>query len=179
MENLLRTPVNLIEAVSEWSGRLVAWLTGVLVLLMSYDVLMRYAFNHTSIWIVELEWHLFALIFLVGAAYTLKQDQHVRVDVFYTKFSPRRQAWVTLLGTLFFLVPFAIMIISTSFSYTMNAYRIGESSPDPGGLPARYLIKGAITLGFVLLLVQAVGEILKALVILSGKDHSPSKTTTT
>ena len=84
--------------VNEYSGRFIAWLTSILVLIMCYDVFMRYIFKNTSVWIVELEWHLFALIYLIGAAYTLKHDAHVRVDVFYAKFSPKTQAIINFLG---------------------------------------------------------------------------------
>ena len=95
------------EALSELSGRAVSWLTSILVVLIGYDVAMRYAFNRTSIAIFEWEWHLYSLIFLLGAAFALKHDRHVRVDVFYSQWSPKGQAWVNLLGTLFFLLPFS------------------------------------------------------------------------
>jgi len=151
------------DTISEYSGRVVSWLTTILMLLICYDVAMRYLFNETSIAIFELEWHLFAIIFLLGAAYTLKYDKHVRVDVFYSKFSPRNQAWINLLGTLILLIPFCWIAISTSWSFTLNAFSIQESSPDPGGLPARYLIKGAIPLGFTFLLIQAISLLSKSL----------------
>ncbi len=157
------------DTISGYSGRAVSWLTTLLMLLICYDVVMRYLFNQTSIAIFELEWHLFALIFLLGAAYTLKYDKHVRVDVFYCKFTPTTQAWINLLGTLILLIPFCWTVISTSWTFTMNAFSIQESSPDPGGLPARYLIKGAITIGFTLLLIQAISLISQSLLTIVNK----------
>lgn len=163
-----------IEQLSEWTGRVISWFTSVLVLLICYDVSMRYLVNETAVWFQELEWHFFALIFLVGAAYTLKHDQHVRVDVFYTRFSPRTQSWINLLGTIGLLIPFCMIMIKTSYGYAARAYTTMEQSVDPGGLPYRFLIKGAITLGFVLLLIQALAEILKSIQGIRGKTLSPN-----
>ena len=153
-----------IECFSEWSGRTVAWLTLALVLLVSYDVTMRYLFQDGSVALQELEWHLFALIFLLGAAYTLKHDEHVRVDLIYHArwMSERRRAWVNLLGTLFFLLPFCVLIIVSSWPFVENSYTLNEHSPDPGGLPYRYLIKMMIPLCFVLLILQGVAIIIRS-----------------
>ena len=147
------------------------WLTTALVLLIFVDVILRYLFSSTSAWVIELEWHLFALIFLLGAGYALHKDQHVRVDVFYAKFSPRRKAWVDLIGTILFLIPWCLVIIGTSFNYAENSFAFRETSPDPGGLPARYVIKFAITIGFVLLLLQAIGVCLRSLSTLTTDDE--------
>ncbi len=153
-----------IECFGEWSGRCVSWLTLALVLLVSYDVTMRYLFQDGSVALQELEWHLFALIFLLGAAYTLKHDEHVRVDLIYHArwMSERRRAWVDLFGTLFFLLPFCILIIVSAWPFVENSYELNEHSPDPGGLPYRYLIKMMIPLCFVLLAVQGVAIIIRS-----------------
>ena len=148
-----------IEEINEWIGKTVAWLTTLLVLLVCYDVISRRIFNVSQAWVMELEWHFFALIFLFGAGYTLKHDQHVRVDLFYAQFSKRDQAWINLIGHTLFLVPWCIMIIWVSLKYGMESWYINESSPDPGGLPARYLIKFAIPLGIVFLWLQSVAAI--------------------
>ncbi len=145
-----------IDSLNEKVGRGVAWLTTVLVLVVCYDVFMRYALNQTSIALQELEWHLFAVVFLVGAAYTLKHNRHVRVDVLYVNFSPRTRAWVNFLGSLLFLIPFSLLVIWASWNFVANSFAIRETSPDPGGLPARYLVKAAIPVGFVLLLLQGL-----------------------
>ncbi len=160
-----------LEALSEFSGRLVAWLVLLLVLLISYDVAMRYLFQGGSVALQELEWHLFALIFLLGAAYTLKHDGHVRVDVFYqNRLGARGRAWVDLLGTLFFLLPFCLLVILSSWPFVHDAWQFHEASPDPGGLPARWLLKAAIPLGFLLLLLQGLADAMRKLMTLLGRD---------
>lgn len=152
-----------IEAVSEWSGRLSAWLVFAMVALISYDVFMRYVFNSTHVALQELEWHLFALTFLLGAAYTFKHDGHVRVDIVYQSWmTPKHRAWVDLLGGLFILVPFCVLILYTSWPFVYNAFVQGEGSPDPGGLPYRWVLKAAIPAGFALLLLQGVADIVRS-----------------
>ncbi len=154
-----------IEILSEWSGRAIAWLVLLMVGVIGYDVAMRYLFQSGSVALQELEWHLFALIFLLGAAYTLRHDGHVRVDVFYRsrRLGPRGRAWIDLLGCLFFLLPFCILVIEASLPFVANAFRMGEGSPDPGGLPHRYLLKAAIPLGFSLLLLQGLALAIRSL----------------
>ncbi|NRB50380.1 MAG: TRAP transporter small permease subunit [Saprospiraceae bacterium] len=154
--------IDSIDQVSERIGRGTSWLTLLLVILVCFDVVTRYVLSDTAAWIMELEWHLFALIFLLGASFAFKHDRHVRVDLFYAKFSAKDKALVNLIGNSIFLIPWCIVIIIYSFNYGMTSFEIRETSPDPGGLPARYLIKFAITFGIVLLLLQAIGEALKA-----------------
>ncbi len=166
MIQLLSKIENGIGTLNEAIGRMASWLTFVLVLLVCFDVTVRYFFKETQTWIMELEWHLFALIFLLGAGYTLKHDHHVRVDLFYTKFSKRDKAWVNLAGAVLFLIPWCIVIIIYSYFYALNSFQQGEGSPDPGGLPARYLIKFAITFGVGLLLLQAIATVCNSIIIL-------------
>lgn len=163
-----------IDRINETTGRAVSWLTTGLVVLVMGDVISRYLFNTTKAWTVELEWHLFALIFLLGAGYAFKHDRHVRVDLFYTRFSERDQAMVNLIGGLIFLVPWALLIIYSSWGYAMESYRISESSPDPGGLPALYPIKFCIPIGVGLLLLQGIANIIQSYLVLQQKA---SKTT--
>lgn len=163
----------LIEKISEGAGRLSGWLVVVLVLLVCYDVTMRYLFQAGSVALQELEWHIFALIFLLGAAYTLKYDEHVRVDVFYQArwMSPKRRAVVDLFGCLFMLLPFCWLMIHSSIPFVSQAYGWGEASPDPGGLPYRWLLKAMIPIGFVLLALQGVAMIIRCLrEIMSHKE---------
>ena len=155
-----------LEAVSEATGRATAWLSILLVSLVSYDVAMRYAFRGGSVALQELEWHLFALIFLIGAAYTLKHDAHVRVDMLYQRLGTQGRAWVDLLGTLLFLLPFCVLVMAGSAPFVLNAFSLHEVSPDPGGLGYRYLIKSAIPLGFLLLALQGVAEAIKNILII-------------
>jgi len=123
---------------------------------------MRYLFNNSEAWRTELEWHLFALIFLLGAGYALKHDKHVRVDLFYANFSEKQKAVVNFIGTLLFLLPWCAIIVYASYNYAHNSWIMNEGSPD-NGLPARYLIKFAITLGFGLLFLQAIAVLIDSL----------------
>jgi TRAP-type mannitol/chloroaromatic compound transport system permease small subunit len=154
-----------IDAVSEWTGRATAWLVLGMVLLIAYDVAMRYLFRVGSVALQELEWHLFAPIFLLGAAYTLKHDDHVRVDVLYQSrwMGARRRAWVDLVGTVLFLVPFCLLVIVSSWPFVQSAFVHAEGSPDPGGLPYRWVLKATIPAGFGLLMLQGLANALRAL----------------
>lgn len=165
--------IRAVETLSERSGTYVAWLTTGMVLVVCYDVFTRYFLRESSVAIQELEWHLFAIIFLLGAAYTLKAERHVRVDVFYVKFSSRTKAWVNFLGSLLFLIPFSILIIWTSYTFVLNSLSIAEKSPDPGGLPARFVLKACIPLGFFLVLLQGLALLLKSLLVLQKKIEPP------
>ena len=162
---ILNPIATLIEKISEGVGRLSGWLVVALILLVCYDVTMRYLFQAGSVALQELEWHIFALIFLLGAAYTLKYDEHVRVDVFYQArwMSPKRRAIVDLLGCLFMLLPFCWLMIYSAIPFVSQAYGWGEASPDPGGLPYRWLLKAMIPFGFVLLALQGIAMIIRCL----------------
>lgn len=161
-----------IELFIEKTGRAISWLVVALVILICYDVAMRYLFQQGSVALQELEWHLFALIFLLGGAYTLKHDDHVRVDIFYQSryLSDRGRAWISIIGTVLFLFPFCLLILITSWPFVENAFLYNEGSPDPGGLPYRYLLKSAILIGFAMLMLQGIAEILKNVHILRHKE---------
>ena len=154
---------NWIDRTNTLIGNLFSWLTTLLVVVICLDVLMRYVFANSYAAVTEMEWHLFAAIFMMGAAYTLKHDKHVRVDVFYARFSEKGKAWVNLTGTILFLLPFCFVVIQSSIPFVQNSFKIMETSPDPGGLPARFIIKSVIPLGFSLLLLQGISEILKSI----------------
>lgn len=158
MNNLANT----IDRITERIGGAVSWLTTALVLVVMYDVCVRYAFNSTNPAMAEMEWHLFALLFLLAASYTLKHDRHVRVDVFYSRLSARNKGLVNFFGTLFFTIPFSIVAIYTSWSFVVNSFNVGETSPDPGGLPFRWLIKAAIPVGFILIAFQAISLLIRS-----------------
>jgi TRAP-type mannitol/chloroaromatic compound transport system permease small subunit len=160
--------VRRLEVVSEYSGRAVSWLAVALVLLVSYDVAMRYLFRSGSVALQELEWHIFAVLFLLAAAYAFKYDDHVRVDILYQRLSARGRAWVDFLGGVFVLLPFCVLIIVSSWPFVSNAFVMGEGSPDPGGLAYRFLLKAAIPAGFVLLALQALASIARNLRVLLG-----------
>lgn len=162
--------VLLIDKLTKAIGTLVSWLTLILVMVMVGDVALRYLFSTTSAASFELEWHLFAGIFLLGAAYTLQQDKHVRVDVFYHRFSKKTQGWINLIGTIFLLLPFCSIAFYESLSFVEASFSVRETSADPQGLPARYIIKSAIPLGFLLLGLQGISELLKSIKKIGGAN---------
>ena len=164
--------VNAIDWINEKVGKAISWLTSILVWVICLDVLFRYFFNISFASLFELEWHIFAFIFLLGAAFTLKNDKHVRVDVFYSQFSEKGKAWVNLIGTIIFLIPFCLVIIKSSIPFVINSLNILEGSPDPGGLPFRFIVKSAIPIGFSLLLLQAFALIVKSLLTIQGRNSS-------
>ncbi|MDD9824069.1 MAG: TRAP transporter small permease subunit [Gammaproteobacteria bacterium] len=162
-----------LAAIGDRVGRLVAWSIPAMVLVVSYDVSMRFLFHRGSVALQELEWHLFSLVFLLGAAHTLRCGQHVRLDLCYRSrwLNDRRRAWIDLLGGLFFLVPFCLLVIASSWNFVSQSFVHAEVSPDPGGLPYRWLLKAAIPFGFGLLLLQGVADILGNLRRLFGEDR--------
>lgn len=145
-----------IDTINTWVGRFVAWTTALVVVVVFVDVVMRYLLNTSYVFTQELEWHLFAFIFLIGAGYTLLKDGHVRVDIIYQRLTPKAQAWVNLVGVLFFLIPGCLMIIVTSMKFVQSSFAVMEGSPDPGGIPFRWVIKACIPLGFTLVLIQGI-----------------------
>ena len=161
--------IKLVNSLNEFLGRTVAWLTTFLVLVVCFDVLRRYFFKSTSVAIIELEWYIFSLVFLLGAGYALKHDQHVRVDVFYNRMSEKNKAWINLLGTIFFLIPFCIVSLYASYKFTAYSFQLNEFSPNPGGLPATYLIKAAIPIGFIFLLLQGTVLLLSSFLVIIGQ----------
>ena len=161
-----------IDALNQLVGRGVAWVTLGLVLVVFVDVVMRYLFNVSFVFTQELEWHLFGFIFLIGAGYTLLHDGHVRVDIIYQRLGLKGRAWINLLGVIFFLMPGCIMVITTSWKFAVNAFLVMEGSPDPGGIPFRFIIKGCIPVGFSLLLLQGFSLGLHSLMQILGIEKA-------
>jgi TRAP-type mannitol/chloroaromatic compound transport system permease small subunit len=164
-----------IDAMNEAIGKLMMWLVLATIALGVWNALGRYVGraigqNLTSNSTLEGQWYLFDLFFLGGAAYTLKHDEHVRVDVFYTNWSPRRKAISDLCGTILFLLPFCLLVIAASWQAIWQSWIVGEVSPDPGGLP-RFPVKAAILVSCVLLILQGIAEIVKNWAKLTG--HLP------
>jgi TRAP-type mannitol/chloroaromatic compound transport system permease small subunit len=164
-----------IDAVNEQIGRLMSWLVLATIGLGVWNTLGRYlgraiGQSLTSNSTLEGQWYLFDIFFLFGAAYTLKHDEHVRVDVFYSNWSPRLKAIADLCGTIFFLIPFCILVIAASWQSTVQSLLMSEVSPDPGGL-LRFPIKASIIISCILLILQGVSEIIKNWSKLTG--HLP------
>jgi len=176
--NLLKKIAQAIDRLNTWVGRGVAWVSLGLVLVIFVDVVMRYLFRKSFVFTQELEWHLFAFIFLIGAGYTLLNDGHVRVDIFYQRMSFKNRAWVNLIGVILFLFPGCIMIISTSLKFVLTSWSIMEGSPDPGGIPFRFIIKGTIPVGFTLLLLQGASLGIHSLLQIVGLETEKSSVNT-
>ena len=150
-----------IDAFQDRFGRAVSWIMLLMVVVVFVDVLLRYAFNKSSVFTQELEWHLFGLVYLLGAGYTMLYDEHVRVDILYSRWSPRRKAWFDFACYLVFFYPSAIMVMTTAWPFVRDSYRVLEGSPDPGGIPFRFLLKSVMIVGFALLTLQAVSQTIK------------------
>ncbi|GAB4537543.1 MAG: TRAP transporter small permease subunit [Thermodesulfovibrionia bacterium] len=166
---LLRDCIRFIDKFNDRVGYLISWLTTLLVLVVCYDVFTRYILKKSSVAVQEIEWHIFAVIFLIAGGYTLRHDRHVRVDVLYARLNDRQRAWIDLIGNIIFLIPFSLLIILSSKDFVLNSFLIKETSPDPGGLPGRYILKSCIPLGFIIILLQGISNILKSLFNLFGK----------
>lgn len=165
------------EAISEWSGRVVSWLTLLMVLVTFTIVVLRYGFNLGWIAMQESVTYLHAMVFMIGAAYTLKHDGHVRVDIFYRDMSERRRAWVDLLGALFLLLPVCIFIGWTCWDYVLESWSLHESSPDAGGLPWVYILKTNMLIMCALFIIQGIAQALYALATLAGWHPPPEPDT--
>ncbi|MEZ5581420.1 MAG: TRAP transporter small permease subunit [Candidatus Competibacteraceae bacterium] len=164
---------DVIDAISEWTGRGIAWLTLAMVLVQFVVVMLRYVFDWNRIYIQESVVYIHAVIFLVGAAYTLKHDGHVRVDIFYREMSPRAKAWVNLFGTLFLLLPTCGFIFWMSWDYVASSWGIFEGSREAGGLPGVFVLKSVILVMAALVILQGIAESLRNVLVLSG--HSPQQ----
>jgi TRAP-type mannitol/chloroaromatic compound transport system permease small subunit len=150
-----------LKKIISKTGKISSWFSLALVLLISTDVLLRYVFNFSTASLYEMEWHLFAIIFLLASPYTLQKNRHVRVDVFYNNFSKRKKNIIDLIGNIIFLIPFSFIIFYTSLPFVEDSYSILESSPDPGGLPYRFIIKSIIPIAFFLLMIQGILNTIK------------------
>ncbi|MBZ9539900.1 TRAP transporter small permease subunit [Modicisalibacter tunisiensis] len=165
----LPAPLAWIDAITERLGKALAWLVMAMMLIQFLIVVLRYLFNFNSIPMQESVMYMHATLFLLAAGYTLKHDGHVRVDIFYRTFSPRKQAWVDLLGTLLLLLPFMVFVIATSLGYVGKSWAILEGSPDTGGIHGVFLLKTLIPLFAGLMILQGIGEVIRKSLIIGGR----------
>jgi len=165
---LLRSVSTGIDRINTAVGKAVSWGTLGMVLVTFVDVVMRYLFNTSFVFTQELEWHLFAFVFLMGAGYTLYVEGHVRVEVFYGKLSRRTKAWINALGVLTLLIPSCVMFIKAGIPFVKSSISVMEGSPDPGGIPFRFILKACIPVGYSLLLLQGISLGIKSLFTLLG-----------
>lgn len=162
MTTALQTLAARIDTAIDVIGRITAWSTFTLVIVMAGNVLLRYAFSTGSVWSQELEWHLMAPICLFGMSYALRHGEHVRVDVVYGGFSPRTKHIVDLASALL-AIAISVLVIKLSWNYVGQSWANDEGSANPGGIPARYVLKALIPVGFALLAVQSLAEAARAL----------------
>lgn len=172
--NFLMAISKRIDAFSEWMGRWVAWLVLLAVLISAANAVMRKAFNMSSNGFLEIQWYLFAAVFLLASGYTLLRQEHVRIDVISGRFSKRTQIWIDIIGLCVFLLPFALIIIRLSMPLVLNAYATQEVSSNAGGL-LRWPVFALLPLGMLVLSIQAVSELIKRIAFLKGMIPDPSK----
>lgn len=168
---VLRALVHYIDTFTEHSGRLLAWLVVMMALLTTVIVVMRYGFNVGSMMGQEAVIYMHGSLFMLGSAYALKSGAHVRVDIFYRNFSPRAQAWVNSLGGIVFLMPLCAFIGFSSWNYVSESWIVRETSSQPGGIPAVFLLKSIIPLMAFNLFLQGLAETLRsAISLVAGRE---------
>jgi TRAP-type mannitol/chloroaromatic compound transport system permease small subunit len=163
-----------VDRLNGWIGRGVAWLVLAMVLVGSFNAVVRYlgrslGSNLSSNAYIEAQWYLFSVLFLLGGAYALARDSHVRVDVLYSRLSERAQGWIDLVGTVLFLIPFCLYALWASWPWVMNSWKVREISPDPEGLP-RYPLKALVLVAFALLLVQGIAHLIRQVARVRGVE---------
>ncbi len=161
------------QRMNRIAGKILSVILVLMALNVFFDVVMRYFFHNSSVGMQEMEWHLFSIVILFGVSVSLLDEAHVRVDFLYEKYSARKKATINIIGTIFFLLPLALLILFGSFNFVNDAYQIMEISEDPGGLPFRWVVKGMIPLAFLFLIFTSVGYIVKNINIY--RSHQPDK----
>ena len=172
--NFLLSLSKRIDAFSEWMGRWVAWLVLFAVLISAGNASMRKAFNMSSNGFLEIQWYLFAAVFLLASGYTLLRQEHVKIDVVSARFSKRTQIWIDIIGICLFLLPFTFMITKLAMPLVINAYVTGEVSSNAGGL-IRWPVFALLPIGMTVLAIQAVSELIKRIAFLQGLVPDPTK----
>jgi TRAP-type mannitol/chloroaromatic compound transport system permease small subunit len=164
--------IQLIDLLNDIIGRGIAWLTVAMVLVTFLVVVLRYVFSIGWIGMQESVVYFHGLVFMLGAAYTLKQNGHVRVDIFYEKMQPKARAWVDLLGTVLLLIPFCVFVVYVSWNYVALSWSLLEGSREAGGLPGVFLLKTLIPVMAILVMLQGISQALRSILILRGKVES-------
>lgn len=172
MRSLLRLS-SAIDRFNEIVGRSVGWLILVAILVSAANAVVRKVFSTSSNAWLELQWYLFGAAFLLAAAYTLKQNEHIRIDIVYGLFSRRTQHWIDLFGHLVFLMPFTLLMLWYLVPYVLRSYSIGEVSTNSGGLVI-WPAKGLLLVGFILLAFQGLSEIIKKIAVMRGLIDDPN-----
>lgn len=163
---------NAINRFSDGLGKIAAILFLLMLLNVFYDVTARYLFQSVSIGLQELEWHLFAAMFMLGIPFALRSGSHVRVDIIYDRLSRERRAWIDIICTVTLLFPFTLLVAWYGIDFAKEAYLIGEGSPDPGGLPYRWVIKSVISFAMLFNFISGVGLLLHSVNTLRGHHQN-------
>jgi TRAP-type mannitol/chloroaromatic compound transport system permease small subunit len=170
----LLTLSRLIDRLSEFVGRWVAWLVLAAVLISAGNAVVRKIFDQSSNGLLEIQWYLFAAVFLLAAGYTLLRQEHVKIDVIAGRFSKRTQIWIDIIGICAFLLPFVVVVIDLSTPLVVRAYEMHEMSNNAGGL-VRWPVFALLPIGFVLLGLQGISELIKRIAFLRGLVDDPTR----
>ena len=162
-----------IDAINARVGKAAFWLVLLMTIVSAGNAVVPFTFNYSSNGLLEIQWYLFAAVFLLCAAYTLQKNEHVRIDVLAGKLSPRGQAVIDIIGTLFFLLPMVILVLKLSLPLVAESYRIQEISANAGGL-IRWPVKAVLPVGFALLALQGISELIKRIAFLAGLIDDPN-----
>jgi TRAP-type mannitol/chloroaromatic compound transport system permease small subunit len=173
MSSSLSGAVRGIESLVDRVGRLTAWIALAMISLVAINVLLRYSLSLGSVWAQELEWHLLAALILLGMGHALQRGENVRVDLFYARFG-RVPKFVVDVISLTLLIVMGLLFIVLALPYIQQAYVIAETSQDPGGIPYRWVVKALIPLGYALLVLQAVGELVRTVLAFRAGATLPS-----
>ncbi|MDP3171893.1 MAG: TRAP transporter small permease subunit [Polaromonas sp.] len=171
MQHLLSLS-RLIDTISTWIGKLTMWLILATTLISAGNAIVRKAFDMSSNGLLEIQWYLFAAVFMLGAGYGFLRNSHVRIDFISTRLSDRTRNWIDVLGIVFVLIPFCILLITLSWPFFVNAYTNGEMSQNAGGL-IRWPVYLLVPVGFMLLMLQALSELIKRIAFLRGLIDDP------
>lgn len=167
-----------LDKMSQRSGEAISWLTLFMVTVTCLVVLLRYVFDLGWIWLQESVTWMHAMVFMLGAAFTMQREEHVRVDILYRGMTIRKQAWVNLLGTVFLLFPTTLLILFSGLGYVHDSWNYKEVSQEAGGLQALYILKAVIPLAAALLTLQGLSLALRSLLILMGIEPESASTGT-
>ncbi len=171
----IQTFIDIVDRFTESFGRLLAWLVLLMMLAMAAVVVLRYGLQMGSIALQESITYMHACLFMLGLAYTLKHNGHVRVDIFYQHFSARQRAWVNSLGGIIFLLPLCLFILGISWDFVVQSWTVREVSAEPGGIPAVFLLKTLLPVMAINLSIQGLTEVLRSAMVLIGREPEPSQ----
>ncbi len=161
-------PSKALDGLIGGIGHLVSWLWIAVLLAIVVNVIWRYALHNNIGQLEELQWHLYSIAFLFGLSYAVVSDQHVRIDLLHDVLGPKLKGWIELIGILVFAIPFVSVVLWYSVPFVVTSFEHGESSVNPSGLPHRFLVKGALTVGFALLVLAFLSRLLRIMSLLFG-----------